>query len=94
MTEVKTGENWDLHYLRDREQREEDFVVTLNRRVHWLIEVKKSDDAVSTSLRYYHERLKPLQSVQLAHELNRPMERSGVTILPLGQWLEALSRDR
>ena len=85
-----TGENWALHYLRDRERREVDFVVTLNRRVHWLIEVKKSDDSLSTSLRYYHERLAPFQSLLLVHELGRPMERSGVSIQPLAKWLEAL----
>jgi predicted AAA+ superfamily ATPase len=86
-----TGENWDLHYLRDREQREVDFVVTLNRRVHWLIEVKKADDTVGAGLRYYHERLKPQQSIQLVHDLARPMERSGVRIQPLAKWLDALS---
>jgi predicted AAA+ superfamily ATPase len=47
------GESWDLFYLRDKEQREIDFVVTLNRRVHWLIEVIKTDGALSPSLNYY-----------------------------------------
>jgi len=28
------GENWEVFYLRDKEHREVDFVVTLNRRVH------------------------------------------------------------
>jgi hypothetical protein len=31
------GENWEIFYLRDKESREVDFVVTFNRRVHWLI---------------------------------------------------------
>lgn len=42
---------WEIFYLRDKESREVDFVVTFNRRVHWLIEVKASDDNPSTSLR-------------------------------------------
>jgi uncharacterized protein len=85
------GENWDLFYLRDKEHREVDFVVMLNRRVHWLIEVKKSDGALSNSLRYYTEKLQPKQSLQLVLDLDRPQERAGVKILPLGKWLEALS---
>lgn len=84
------GENWDLHYLRDREKREVDFVVTLNRSVHWLIEVKSADDAVSPGLGYYGERLKPKQSIQLVHRLIRPLEKRGVRIEPLGPWLEKL----
>ena len=86
-----TGENWGLHYLRDKEHREIDFVVTLNRRVHWLIEVKMSDGDLTSSLRYYAERLKPQQSLQLVLKLNKPLERSGIRVLPLSQWLESLA---
>lgn len=84
------GENWDLYYLRDKEGREVDFVVTLNRRVHWLIEVKASDGEVSTSLKYYAQRLRPKESLQLVLNLDRAQERAGIKILPLGRWLEAL----
>lgn len=86
-----SGENLDLYYLRDKEGREVDFVVTLNRRVVWLIEVKKSDDNPGGGLRYYADKLKPKQSLQLVLNLDRPQERRGVKVLPLGQWLEVLS---
>lgn len=84
------GENWDVFYLRDKEGREVDFVVTLNRRVHWLIEVKTSDDEISKSLQYYTAKLRPAQSLQLVLNLNRPMEKSGIKVSPLGSWLESL----
>ncbi len=84
------GENWAVFYLRDKEQREVDFVVTLNRRVHWLIEVKASDTAVSSSLKYYSEKLRPRESLQLVLDLNRAQEKTGVKILPLGKWLQDL----
>ncbi len=87
------GENWDLHYLRDKENREVDFVVTLNRRVEWLIEVKASDDAVSPGLRYYAPRLQPKQTLQLLLNLPRQQEKSGVRLLPLAAWLDALPFD-
>jgi len=84
------GENWNLYYLRDKEGREVDFVVTLNRRVHWLIEVKASDDDVSTGLQYYTRKLKPQQSLQLVRELDRAREKSGIKVVPLAAWLESL----
>jgi hypothetical protein len=59
------GESWDLFYLRDKEEREVDFVVTRNRRVHWLIAVTSSDADVSPSLKYYTTKLQPPQSLQL-----------------------------
>ena len=64
--------------------------MTRNRSVHWLIEVKASDEAVSTSLRYYVQKLRPKESLQLVLNLERPQEKSGVKIVPLGKWLESL----
>jgi uncharacterized protein len=84
------GERWDLYYLRDREGHEVDFLVTLNRRVHWLIEVKKSDDAIGVGFRYYVQKLKAKEPLQLVLNLDRPLERSGVKVLPLAPWLAAL----
>jgi len=84
------GENWELYYLRDKEGREVDFVMTLKRRVHWLIEVKASDSAVSSSLRYYTDKLRPSESLQLVLQLDRAQEKSGIKIVPLGSWLAAL----
>jgi uncharacterized protein len=84
------GESWEIFYLRDKESREVDFVVTFNRRVHWLIEVKASDDTPGNSLRYYNERLRPHESLQLVLNLDRAREKSGIKILPLGKWLDQL----
>ena len=78
------GESWDVFYLRDKEGRKVDFVVTHNRRVHWLIEVKASDDDISMAFRYYSQKLKPTQSLQLVLNLDRPQEKGGIKI-PLGQ---------
>ncbi|MGH8228671.1 MAG: ATP-binding protein, partial [Steroidobacteraceae bacterium] len=59
------GEIWELYYLRDKEGREVDFVVTRERRVEWLIEIKTGDDGPSTALGYYAKKLRPRQSLQL-----------------------------
>ena len=85
------GETWGLHYLRDKERREVDFVLTRKRRVHTLIEVKAADDSVAGGLKYYAAKLKPTSTVQLVQRLNRPQEKSGIQILPAAPWLERLS---
>jgi uncharacterized protein len=84
------GENWDLFYLRDKEGREVDFVVTRNRRPHWLIEVKTSETEIGMGLKHYTQRLKPHESLQLVLQLTRPQEKSGIKILPLAGWLDGL----
>ncbi len=85
------GEHREVYYLRDKEQREVDFVVTVNRRVDSLIEVKASDAALSNSLKYYTGKLHPRESLQLVLNLDRPQEKTGIKVLPLGGWLESLS---
>lgn len=85
-----TGENWDVFYLRDKEGREVDLVVTLNRRVHWLIEVKTSDSTLSGNLKYYTEKLKPKESLQLVLHLDREQEKSGIRTTSLSEWLDEL----
>ncbi len=92
-TELKydsAGERWRLHYLRDKEGREVDFVVTFDHRVHWLIEVKAGDASLSPSLRYYTRKLRPKESLQLVLDLPKRQEREGVKIAPLAEWLERL----
>ncbi len=84
------GENWELYYLRDKEGREVDFVVTRNRRVQWLIEVKTSDGAIGSALNYYSRKLQPKESLQLVLNLERAQEKSGIKIAPLAKWLDAL----
>ena len=64
------GENWELYYLRDKV----DFVVTRNRRVQWLIEVKTSDGAVGSGLNYYAQKLRLKESLQLVLDLERAQE--------------------
>lgn len=86
-----TGENWDLHYLRDKEKHEVDFAITYNRKVVYLVEVKTSQDKMSTGLQYYTQKLKPKNSILLVLNLNRALEKNGIKILPLGPWIENIS---
>lgn len=44
---------FDVHYLRDKEQREVDFLVTRDKKPWFLVEAKLSDAALSPSLAYF-----------------------------------------
>lgn len=43
----------ELFYLRDREQREVDFLTVSDQKLEYMIEVKTSDDQFAPSLRYF-----------------------------------------
>lgn len=77
--------------MRDKEQREVDFVVTYNRRVQLLIEVKSSEAKISSGFHYYQKKLKPKKSIQLVHNLNRSLEKDGIEVLSLSSWLESFT---
>ncbi|OAI49959.1 hypothetical protein AYO45_02055 [Gammaproteobacteria bacterium SCGC AG-212-F23] len=65
------GYRCSLHYIRDKDGREVDFVTIINNKVTDLIEVKNSDTTISTSLKYYAEKLKPQRMIQLVGNLER-----------------------
>ena len=81
------GKKFGLNYFRDREKREVDFVITLNGKALYCIEVKKSDDNLSSSLSYLHKRLQPKASIQLVQFIEKPKEIKGIKICSLPQWL-------
>lgn len=54
-----------LHYVRDKERREVDFLITDRRKPFWLVEAKLADEDISPSLRYFHERLGTRKAFQI-----------------------------
>lgn len=89
MRDIK-GLNFDLCYFRDRDNHEVDFVMTLNRKVHWLIEIKTSDDSLNSNLKYLYERTNSEGAFQLVLNLGREKEYSGIKVLELCNWLDTL----
>jgi uncharacterized protein len=57
--------DYALHYVRDKEKREVDFVITEHRKPVLLVEAKLSETTVSPALRYFSERLKPNRAIQV-----------------------------
>ena len=71
--------DFELHYVRDKEKRETDFLLTESRRPYLLLETKLSAKEISPSLLYFRERLKPAYAVQLSREdPQRPGDERGV----------------
>ncbi len=65
-TDTGLGE-FNLHFVRDKEKREVDFLVTQNDRPFMLVECKLSEKEVQPALRHFHEVLKPKYSLQVVH---------------------------
>lgn len=74
------GERCSLHYIRDKEGREVDFATVVNNEIIDLIEVKSNDTTVSSSLKYYADRLQPKQAVQIVGNLARPYHQGSILV--------------
>ncbi len=83
------GDRCQLHYLRDKEGREVDFVVEVNGEVEELIEVKWADAVPSRSLKYYQRQLQPLRTTQIVARLGYAYEQDGVRVLPVADYFSA-----
>lgn len=70
------GYRCSLHYIRDKDGREVDFLTLINGKIYELIEVKNSDASVSSSLKYYSEKLQPIRTVQIVGNLAKPFTKA------------------
>lgn len=62
--------DYGLHFIRDKEKREVDFLVVKNQMPWMLIEVKNSaNQGLSASLQYFADMLKPEHALQVAFDL-------------------------
>lgn len=80
----------ELHYLRDREKREVDFLLTLNRKPWALIEAKLSSERPSPALTYFAERLQAPHKLQVVLNLDRPGLAGDVHVIDAANFLRAL----
>ena len=83
-----------LRYIRDKEKREVDFLLTEKNRPICLIECKLSDANLSPALAYYQDKLGVAAAVQLVHAggLCRKSGRAGATqwVISADRWLDML----
>lgn len=86
--EDTTGESTGLHYLRTKDGKELDFLVTINNNPTHMIESKWSDTNPTPAFSHFTQFLKNVQQIQLVKELSRETTYpNGVEVRSLIQWL-------
>jgi hypothetical protein len=80
----------ELHYLRDREKREVDFLLTLNRKPWVLLETKLADKAPSPSLNYFAKRLKAPHKIRVVRDFEEPGMAGDVHVIDAANFLRML----
>lgn len=84
---------FDLHYVRNREKKETDFLITRQGRPYALIEAKLSDRAPDPSLAYFKERLKAPHVLQVVRNADASLCRdpgSGILVASAAHFLSCI----
>jgi len=84
------GLKLNLHYLRDAEKHELDFVIADNQKVYVVAEAKYSDGDFAPGFKAFSDPLRTFraQAVQLVAELDQPREsKHGTQIVSAAEWL-------
>ncbi len=84
------GVERELRYLRTKEGKEVDFLVTRDRVPHTMIEVKWQERSTAVSLRYFYERY-GFPAFQLVGDL-RLEDHGAIPVVSCNDWLAALDR--
>lgn len=79
-----------LHHLRDRDGREVDFLMTLDRRPWFAVEVKLKASRVDPAVPYFRDKLGIPWAYQVTFEGDRDFIEEGVRVLPAHRFLAAL----
>lgn len=87
LLEDTTGSKVSLHYLRDKDKNEVDFLTLIDDRPSFMIEVKVSDDNFSKSLYQFHNFLKNAKPIQLVYALKRKKSTKRMDMLPVHEFL-------
>lgn len=88
--EDRDGYATDLRYLRDRDGREVDFLVTVAGKPWFAVEAKLKETRIDPSLVFFRERLSLRQCYQVVLEGNRDFVEDGVRCLPADRFLATL----
>ncbi|MBU1398460.1 MAG: DUF4143 domain-containing protein, partial [Proteobacteria bacterium] len=86
------GEQWNLFYLRNKDGREIDFLITNNEQPALMIEVKWSDSDRSPNFSFFGKHFNEVRKIQIVKELDREKTYpDGVQIRTAQNWLSGIS---
>lgn len=86
----REGHKASLYFLRDTSKREVDFLVTIDEKPWFAVEVKTQDEMVSSNLRYFREKLKIPFSYQVLKKGNIDKLSDGIRIISGDKLLSGL----
>ncbi len=89
--EDTTGSRVALHYLRDKDKREVDFLVVVDNKPVQMIEVKVGDDSFSTALFRFHGFLSTATPIQVVHNLKRNKSKGPASMCSASEFLNNVS---
>lgn len=92
LIEDTRGNRTALHYLRDKEKNEVDFLAVIDGRPVLMAEVKASDDSFAPSLFRFKRAVSGAKTVQIVHGLARKKNRDGVDMLAAHDFLADLPK--
>ena len=92
--EDTTGRKGHLHYLRDKEKNEVDFLVVLENRPCLMVEVKTDDDHFSKSIFHFQKRLPGVRSIQVVYQLERRKSSGDADMIGVDEFLRYLSFEK
>ena len=84
------GHKAELYYLRDVDKREVDFLVTINNKPWFAVEVKLNDTSLSPSLLYFRDRLAIPYVYQVVKKEKTDRLEKGARIISAGRFLSGL----
>ena len=88
--EDTAGEKNSLHYLRDKQKREVDFLTARDGMPEWLVETKISD-AETSSLKHFSGFFeKRVELILLVKNLKRELSLQGIKVKKAAPWLQGL----
>lgn len=85
------GYKSQLYYLRDKEQREVDFLVTVGNRIWFCVEVKASYKEIPSSLGYFASKLKIPFVYEVVGENGVDFLKDNIRVISLSKFLSALA---
>ncbi|MEO0234629.1 MAG: ATP-binding protein [candidate division WOR-3 bacterium] len=85
------GKDVQLHYIRTKEKKEIDFVITENNKIIQMVEVKLSDENPDKNLLYFKKFFPQLEYIQIVHNLKYELKKDGIKIIPAGEYLSNLA---
>jgi hypothetical protein len=86
--EDTTGAKVALHYLRDKEKREVDFLTVVDKKPVHLLEVKQSDESFSKHIFHFKRFFSRVSSYQIVAEAKRKRMKDGVKLLSAHEFLK------